>query len=114
MSEEAKEAGSGADEKVILVSNDGERFVIPKKVAQMSDLVTTVTEDEGSNDEIPLPDVKSNVLNKVLEFCTHHVDAPMPQIEKPLKSADLSECGVPEWDVKYVDVEQEMLFELEP
>ena len=66
----------------------------------------------GSNDEIPLPDVKSSVLRKVLDFCQRHVDAPMPKIDKPLKSSDLAECGVSEWDVTYVNVEQETLFEL--
>ena len=139
-----------SDDSVTLVSNDGERFVVPKRVARMSELVLTVTEDEGvcllgctrlraaflwqeffcfawpsgplwlpchamragSNDEIPLPDVKSSVLRKVLEYCHRHVEAPMPKIDKPLKSSDLAECGVPEWDVAYVNVEQETLFEL--
>lgn len=52
------------------------------------------------------------MLRKVLEFCNHHVDAPLPKIDKPLKSGELSECGVPEWDCSYVNVEQELLFEL--
>ena len=66
----------------------------------------------ASSEEIPLPDVKSLVLRKVLEFCHHHVDAPLPKIDKPLKSGELSECGVPEWDCAYVNVEQELLFEM--
>eukprot|EP00567_Pseudictyota_dubia_P007778 CAMPEP_0197451936 /NCGR_PEP_ID=MMETSP1175-20131217/30601_1 /TAXON_ID=1003142 /ORGANISM="Triceratium dubium, Strain CCMP147" /LENGTH=168 /DNA_ID=CAMNT_0042984813 /DNA_START=150 /DNA_END=656 /DNA_ORIENTATION=+ len=106
------ESKAADGEMVILVSNDGEKFPVEKRVAQMSELVTTVTEDEGSNDPIPLPDVKSSVLQKVLEFCKHHVDSPMPTIEKPLKSAELSECGVPDWDTKFVQVDQELLFEL--
>ncbi len=36
-----------SDDSVTLVSNDGERFVVPKRVARMSELVLTVTEDEG-------------------------------------------------------------------
>ena len=35
----------------------------------------------------------------------------MVEIEKPLKSAKMEEV-VSEWDAAYVDVEQEMLFEL--
>ena len=35
----------------------------------------------------------------------------MPEIEKPLKSEKMNEV-VPEWDAKYVDIEQELLFEL--
>ncbi len=58
------------------------------------------------------PCVCVQVLRKVLEFCHHHVDAPLPKIDKPLKSGELSECGVPEWDCAYVNVEQELLFEM--
>ena len=32
--------------------------------------------------EIPLPNVKSPVLSKVIEFCSHHQNNPMREIEK--------------------------------
>lgn len=32
--------------------------------------------------EIPLPNVKSPVLSKVIEFCSHHHNNPMREIEK--------------------------------
>jgi S-phase kinase-associated protein 1 len=60
---------------------------------------------------VPLSDVKSAVLAKVIEFCKHHVDQRLPEIEKPLRSNNLAEI-VPEWDAKFVDIEQEVLFEL--
>jgi Skp1 family, tetramerisation domain len=37
-----------SEDSVTLVSNDGERFTVPKRVARMSELVLTVTEDEGA------------------------------------------------------------------
>lgn len=40
-----------------LVSAEGEKFVVPKRVAQLSELVKTMT-DEGSGEEVPLMDVK--------------------------------------------------------
>lgn len=43
-----------SDDTVTLVSNDGERFVVPKRVARMSELVLTVTEDEGTVDHVPI------------------------------------------------------------
>jgi S-phase kinase-associated protein 1 len=67
--------------------------------------------EEDNEQEIPLPNVKSEVLGKVIEFCKHHVDAPMPEIEKPLKSSKMEDV-VPDWDAKFVDIEQELLFEL--
>jgi hypothetical protein len=55
--------------------------------------------------------VKSQILAKVLEFCKHYNEEPMNEIEKPLKSANMGEV-VQEWYATYVDVEQEVLFEL--
>jgi hypothetical protein len=61
--------------------------------------------------EIPLPNVKAAVLKKVVEYMTYHVDNLPKEIEKPLKSANMSEV-VPKWDADFVDVDQELLFEL--
>jgi S-phase kinase-associated protein 1 len=61
--------------------------------------------------EIPLPNVKSAILNKVVAYLKYHVDNPAKEIEKPLKSANMNEV-VSQWDADFVDVEQELLFEL--
>jgi S-phase kinase-associated protein 1 len=37
---------------------------------------------EGEIQEIPLPNVKNNVLVKVIEFCKHYKQEPMNEIEK--------------------------------
>ena len=50
---------------------------------------------------------KSEVLGKVIEFGKYHVEKPMNDIEKPLKSAKMSEV-VDAWDAKFVDIEQEL------
>jgi S-phase kinase-associated protein 1 len=71
-----------------------------------------MVEDSGADEEIPLPNVKTAILSKVLDYCKFHKDAPPAEIQKPLKSANLAECGVIEWDVEFVEVEQEILFEL--
>jgi len=108
MADESKVAGV---DEITLVSQEGEKFVVPRRVAQMSELVKVLTEDAGTDEEVPLMDVKTPVLAKVLEFCKHHVENKLPEIEKPLRSANLGDI-VPEWDAKFVEVEQEMLFEL--
>ena len=50
----------------------------------MSGLVKMMTEDAAheANEDVPLSDVKSGVLAKVMEFCKHHVDQRLPEIEK--------------------------------
>jgi len=94
-----------------LVSQDGETFEVEKDVAVKSNLVKTMVEDSGVDEEIPLPNVKSTVLSKVIEYCRHHKDENPPEIEKPLKTSNMAEI-VGAWDCAFVEVEQEMLFEL--
>jgi S-phase kinase-associated protein 1 len=69
--------------------------------------------EEGDEDtqEIPLPNVKASVLQKVIDFCTHYREDPMNEIQKPLKSSVMNEV-VQQWYADFVSVEQPMLFEL--
>ncbi|OQR98579.1 S-phase kinase-associated protein 1A [Achlya hypogyna] len=100
--------------KVNLVSQDGDSFELARAVACMSELVKTMIADEQDDEdvqEIPLPNVKSTVLSKVIEFCSHHHNNPMQEIEKPLRSSDMHDV-VSEWDASFVDIEQDLLFEL--
>jgi S-phase kinase-associated protein 1 len=66
--------------------------------------------DDDSN-EIPLPNVKATVLQKVIEFCEHHKEDPMTEIEKPLKSQNMADV-VQKWYADFCDIEQVILFEL--
>lgn len=79
----------------------------------MSELVKTMMDEEETEEvnEIPLPNVKANVLQKVIEFCEHHAQEPMTEIEKPLKSQNMADV-VQQWYADYVNVEQVLLFEL--
>jgi len=100
-----------ANEELILVSQDAEKFSVPKNVAVMSELVRTMAEGDKEEREIPLPNVKAAVLQKVTTYMKYHVDNPAKDIEKPLKSANMHEVVAP-WDADFVDVDQELLFEL--
>ncbi len=69
--------------------------------------------DDSDEDvqEVPLPNVTASVLQKVIEFCTHYIEDPMNEIQKPLKSSIMSEV-VQQWYADFVNVEQPILFEL--
>jgi S-phase kinase-associated protein 1 len=109
------------DATVKLVSKEGESFTVPLAVATMSELVKSMKDEDGDDDdddddddkatEIPLPNVKSEVLKKVIEFCEHHLQEPMTEIEKPLKSQNMADV-VQKWYADFVDLEQVLLFEL--
>jgi len=99
------------EKKLRLVSSEGEKFEVSKRIAVQSELVKTMAEGDKDEDNIPLPNVKSSVLRKVVEYMRYHVDNVARDIEKPLKSANMSEV-VSQWDADFVDVDQEVLFEL--
>lgn len=101
-----------AEQIVTLVASDGEKFSVPRKVAVQSELIKSLIDEEATgNEEVPLTDIKSPILAKVIDFMNHHADVKLSEIEKPLKSANLAEI-VPAWDAAFVELEQEQLFEL--
>lgn len=61
--------------------------------------------------EIPLPNVKGSVIRKILTYLQHHLHEPAAEIEKPLKSAIMTEV-VSAWDAAFIEVDQELLFGL--
>uniref|UniRef100_A0A6T9E8N6 Uncharacterized protein n=1 Tax=Noctiluca scintillans TaxID=2966 RepID=A0A6T9E8N6_NOCSC len=103
---------AGDGELLKLKSSQGEVFEVEPEVACMSTLIKNMVDDSGTDEEIPLPNVKTAVLSKVIDYCKYHKDNPAEEIQKPLKSTILVECGVSEWDAEYVNIDQEVLFEI--
>lgn len=100
--------------KVIIISSDDVKFPVEQKVAEKSilikQLITDLNPDSLQEDfEIPTPNVRSTVLEKVLQWCKHHKDTTFPDDddEDARKSAP-----VDEWDKNFLKVDQEMLYEI--
>ncbi|WFD29083.1 TATA-binding protein-associated factor mot1 [Malassezia sp. CBS 17886] len=97
---------------VLLTTSDNEHFTVDRDVAERSVLIKQMIEDIGETDQpIPLPNVSSSVLTKVLEYCSHHRN------DLPTSSDDTDEMrrratDISEWDAKFIQVDQEMLFEI--
>ena len=68
-------------------------------------------DDSGVDEEIPLPNVKRAILQKIIEFCQYINQNTAPEIEKPLRSNNLNDVTTP-WYADFVNLEQEVLFEL--
>ena len=98
-------------ETVKLLCNDGEVVEVPVNVAEKSVLIKGLIEDSGTEEEIPLPQIKKAVLEKIVVFCTRMLDHQPPEIDKPLSHNDMKQV-VDQWHADYVDLEQEELFEL--
>jgi len=91
--------------KITLKSSDGEAFEVDEAVALESQTIKHMIEDDCADSGIPLPNVTSKILAKVIEYCKKHVDA-VSADEKP------SEDELKAWDAEFVKVDQATLFDL--
>ena len=105
----------GLDDDVVeqftLVSKEKESFVISKRAAMMSGLIKAAVEGDTDVTEIPLKIIKSDVLRKVVEYMMYHVDHPSDPLPRPIRSKTFEEL-LSAWDVKFIDVEHTVLFEV--
>ncbi|OIV94855.1 hypothetical protein TanjilG_22052 [Lupinus angustifolius] len=96
---------SSPPKKITLKSSDGEAFEVEEAVAVESQTIKHMIEDDCADNGIPLPNVTSKILAKVIEYCKKHVEATSSE-EKP-NDEDLKA-----WDADFVKVDQATLFDL--
>ena len=90
--------------KITLKSSDGESSEVDKAVALKSQTIKLVM-DVCADNGIPLPNVTSKILAKVIEYCKKHVEAPNTDdraVDDELKS----------WDADFVKVDRDTLSDL--
>ena len=95
--------------KVKIVTSEGEIVELDIEIASI--LIKGIIDDIEANQEISLPNIKRSILNKIIEFCVYIKDNSPPEIEKPLRSNNLSDVTTP-WYAEFVNLDQEVLFEL--
>lgn len=97
-----------------LQSKDGKVYDTEEKIAKRSGLVKRMLEDcsmdEGADAVVPIQNVNSNILLKVIEWATKHQDDPEPLEDDDNKEKRTDD--IPEWDVSFFKVDQGTLFEL--
>ncbi|CAK8574906.1 unnamed protein product [Lathyrus sativus] len=99
---------SASTKKVNLKSSDGEIFEIEEAVALESQTIKYMIEDGCADDTgIPLPNVTSKVLAKVIEYCKKQVEVAAGSDERPD-----DENTVKTWDAEFVKVDQDTLFDI--
>lgn len=93
--------------KIILKSSDDEAFEVDEIVALESQTIKHILEDGCAGDGIPLPNVTSKILSKVIEYCKKHVEATRADERAVSVDDDLKA-----WDAEFVKVDQATLFDL--
>ncbi|OWB64197.1 hypothetical protein B5S29_g5248 [[Candida] boidinii] len=118
------------DKKIVIITSDEERFTVDRKVAEKSLLIKNMLknllpaadeddedEDDDEDDEdadapieVPTPNVRSQVMKNIIEWCEHYKDVSFPdddQDDDSKKSAPIDA-----WDKNFLNVDQEMLYEI--
>jgi len=86
-----------------------------RAVAERSILIKNLIDDLGveavtPQTPIPITNVNDSVLRKVLEWCEkHRADQPSAEEENDSRKKTTE---IDEWDMKFMQVDQEMLFEI--
>ncbi|CAF0734851.1 unnamed protein product [Adineta steineri] len=102
-----------AGHKIKLQSSDGDTFDVEVEIAKQSATIKTMLEDLGMDEEedvIPLPNVNSAILKKVIQWATHHKDDPPPPEDDENREKNTNDIS--SWDQDFLKVDQGTLFEL--
>ena len=100
--------------QIKLHSSDGDNFPVDVDIAKKSVTIKTMLEDlgieEGHEEEVPLPNVNSAILEKVIQWATTHKDDPPPPEDDDKKERRTDD--IPECCKAFLVVEQGTLFDL--
>lgn len=105
-----------AGNQVIKVqSSDGEILTVAADVMRLSNTIDTMLQDLGLSEEddgepVPLDNVNSVILTKVIEWCKYHKDDPPAEEDDDNKEKRTDDISA--WDAEFLKVDQGTLFEL--
>ncbi|PIC32122.1 hypothetical protein B9Z55_012576 [Caenorhabditis nigoni] len=99
-------------------SSDNETFTVPREVIRLSTTINTLLQDLGFDDNdsnrdadpIPVQNVSTPILKKVISWCQYHYQdtAPADNQDNREKRTD----DITSWDVEFLKVDQGTLFEI--
>ncbi|KAL3813400.1 hypothetical protein ACJIZ3_014668 [Penstemon smallii] len=94
---------SSPNKMIMLQTSDGETFELEETVAIQSQTIKHMIEDDCVDNTIPLPNVTSKIMSKVIEYCKRHT----PTNEKT--EEDLNKA----FDAEFMKTDQStLLFDL--
>lgn len=92
-----------------LQSCDSTEYVeVSYEVANMSKTIKNMIDDFGENissTSVPLNNVTFSTLNKVVEYCYHH-------LENPKSEKDINTKVITEWETRFCTMDQVKLFDI--
>uniref|UniRef100_A0A0E0B0M3 SKP1-like protein n=1 Tax=Oryza glumipatula TaxID=40148 RepID=A0A0E0B0M3_9ORYZ len=101
----ATDGAADGEKMILLVSSDGEKFELSEAAASLSKTLGNMIEDDcATNGAIPLANVASDILAKVVEYCNKHAAA------AAVKASGEEELR--KFDAEFVKIDRKKLFGL--
>eukprot|EP00916_Digyalum_oweni_P025274 GHVL01041651.1.p1 GENE.GHVL01041651.1~~GHVL01041651.1.p1 ORF type:complete len:164 (-),score=29.34 GHVL01041651.1:110-601(-) len=98
---------------VKLKSKDNDIIEALVRNVSRSTLISNIIEDAGIEEEIPLIQVSTETLKKVLLYCNHWVSNEPPEIAKPLVDSTPLKNQIDDWDHDFVaELSKQQLLDL--
>ncbi|XP_073150314.1 SKP1-like protein 1A [Henckelia pumila] len=99
---------------IVLKSSEGDTFELEELVARESQTIRHMIEDDCADAVIPLPNVTSKILAKVIEYCKRHVqtESKAESDSVPVAADSLPDAELNKFDKEFVQVDQGTLFDL--
>lgn len=87
---------------IVLIAANDVKLHLDKQASVLSTLITAVLDSCNSTSliEVPLTDFSAASVRRVTEYMTHHIDEPVPELERPLRTE--LEAAVGAWDWNFV------------
>lgn len=89
-------------ETIKIQSKDLKEFTLTKKAAELSVLLKSTIIDFQGEIVVPLSEVDDKTLELVVEYLNHFDGACPPELEKPLKSAEMKDI-TDEWSAQFIE-----------
>ena len=103
---------SDGDELVTLEASDGRIFRVPLKHAKLSVTISSLIEDAGVDNPIPLPNVSGPILGKVVQYLSYIFENPKPKKEgeQQQQQQEHNTDELTQWEIDFFKMDQESLF----
>jgi len=100
---------------LLLLARDGEVVPMPYDAALLSGVFQRMDYDCGApkvGEHIPITTVRASILQKVVEWCTHHRNDPAPPKDGHFKKRQWRPDEIPPWDKQFLRLDDATLMEL--
>ncbi|KAK3138864.1 hypothetical protein QOZ80_5AG0374430 [Eleusine coracana subsp. coracana] len=103
----ADPATSAEKDKIVLLSSDGEEFTVDVPVARKCGMISNMIDDECVDGALVLPNIRSHVLSRVIEFLGRKLKLSrvLEALDKKQDSSAAAEKAAAEKEFKEFEVE---------